>query len=261
MTPSIGSNTASPPRRKTDRGLANRAAAHTLLVETREEPIDMAESVAILETERVTHDVVRLTVDRPDGYSFEPGQATDVAIDRDGWRDEQRPFTFTSLADADTLEFVIKIYPDHDGVTDRIGALSKGDRLLIGDAWGAIQYKGPGVFIAGGAGVTPFIAILRDLQRRGDLTGQCLIFSNRTEKDIILRDEFEAMDGLRCIFTVTDDESSPLAHGIVDKDFLKKHVSDFSQAFYVCGPPKMNEAVTGILQELGADPDSVVLED
>ncbi|MCR9073481.1 MAG: FAD-binding oxidoreductase [Alphaproteobacteria bacterium] len=221
----------------------------------------MVYNVTILEAEFVTHDVVRLTVEKPEGYSFEPGQATDVAIDRDGWRDELRPFTFTSLTDADALEFVIKVYPDHDGVTNQIGKLAKGDKLLIDDAWGAIKYTGPGVFIAGGAGVTPFIAILRDLQRKGDLTGHCLIFSNRTEKDIILRDELEAMGGLRCIFTVTDEDSSPLAHGIVDKDFLKKHVSDFSQAFYVCGPPKMNDAVTGILEELGADPDSVVLED
>lgn len=221
----------------------------------------MAKSVTILETERVTHDVVRLTVEKPDGYAFEPGQATDVAIDRDGWREEQRPFTFTSLTDADHLEFVIKLYPDHDGVTEQIGKLEKGDKLLIDEAWGAIQYKAPGVFIAGGAGVTPFIAILRDLQRKGELKGQRLIFSNRTEKDIILREEFEAMDGLECIFTVTDEDSSPLASGMVDTEFLKKHVDDFGQAFYVCGPPKMIEAVTGILKDLGADPDSVVLED
>ncbi|MFX4219780.1 MAG: FAD-binding oxidoreductase [Thalassobaculum sp.] len=221
----------------------------------------MAQSVTILDTAPVTHDVVRLTVEKPEGYSYEPGQATDVAIDRDGWRDEQRPFTFTSLTDADHLEFVIKVYPDHDGVTEQIGKLKKGDKLLIDDAWGAIQYKAPGVFIAGGAGVTPFIAILRDLERKGELKGQRLIFSNRTERDIILRDEFEAMAGLDCIFTVTDQDASPLALGMVDKEFLKSHVDDFSQAFYVCGPPKMIEAVTGNLKDLGADPDSVVLED
>lgn len=221
----------------------------------------MAHSVAVLKTENVTHDVVLLTVEKPDGYDYKPGQATDVSLDRDDWRDEQRPFTFTSLTDADHLEFVIKVYPDHDGVTEQIGKLQKGDRLLIDDPWGTIQYKGPGVFVAGGAGVTPFIAILRDLQRKGELTGQRLIFSNNTERDIILRDEFEAMDGLDCLFTVTDQDDSPLAHGFVDRDFLKQHVDDFGQAFYVCGPPKMIDSVTDDLKALGADPDSVVLED
>ncbi|SDF50600.1 MULTISPECIES: FAD-binding oxidoreductase [Thalassobaculum] len=221
----------------------------------------MAHSVAVLSTENVTHNVVRLTVEKPDGYDYKPGQATDVALDRDDWRDEQRPFTFTSLTDADHLEFTIKVYPDHDGVTEQIGKLKKGDRLLIDEPWGAIQYKGPGVFVAGGAGVTPFIAILRDLQRKGALSGQTLIFSNSTERDIILRDEFEAMDGLDCLFTVTDQDDSPLARGLVDREFLKTHVADFSQDFYVCGPPKMIDAVTEDLKALGADPDSVVLED
>ncbi len=221
----------------------------------------MAHSVAVLSTENVTHNVVRLTVEKPEGYDYKPGQATDVALDRDDWRDEQRPFTFTSLTDADHLEFTIKVYPDHDGVTEQIGKLKKGDRLLIDDPWGAIQYKGPGVFVAGGAGVTPFIAILRDLQRKGELKGQTLIFSNSTERDIILREEFEGMDGLDCLFTVTDQDDSPLARGMVDRDFLKKHVRDFGQDFYVCGPPKMIESVTDDLKALGADPDSVVLED
>jgi predicted ferric reductase len=46
----------------------------------------------------------------------------------------------------------------------RIRKLKHGDELIIRDVWGAIEYKGEGVFIAGGAGVTPFIAILRQLQ-------------------------------------------------------------------------------------------------
>lgn len=221
----------------------------------------MPTPIAITKTEAVTHDVVRLTVEKPDGYRFTPGQATDVALDRDGWREETRPFTFTALADADHLQFVIKVYDDHDGVTQQIGGLREGDRLLIDEPWGAITYTGPGTFIAGGAGVTPFIAILRDLAAKGDLAGNRLIFSNKTERDIIMREEFEAMEGLDCLFTVTDQPDSALARGLVDRDFLKKHVTDFSQSFYVCGPPKMVESVSADLEALGAQPDSVVFED
>ena len=45
-----------------------------------------------------------------------------------------------------------------------ISKLKPGDDLIIRDVWGAISYKGEGVFIAGGAGVTPFISIFRDLK-------------------------------------------------------------------------------------------------
>jgi ferredoxin-NADP reductase len=127
----------------------------------------MTDKVEILEKSKVTHDVWALTTARPDGFSFEPGQATEVRIDREKWREEPRPFTFTSLPDDDVLEFTIKAYRDHDGVTNKLDDVKVGEKLLIDDPWGAITYKGPGTFIAGGAGITPFLAILRDLKQKG----------------------------------------------------------------------------------------------
>ena len=221
----------------------------------------MAHKVRILDTGEVTHNVRRFMIERPAGFSFEPGQATEVAIDRDGWRDEKRPFTFTNLQDRDYLEFTIKIYSDHDGVTKQLGGLAAGDGLIIDDAWGTIQYKGRGTFIAGGAGVTPFIAILRDLADRGDVAGHTLVFSNKTERDIILRDEWLAMEGLDCLFVVTDEPPSTLPHGPIDKAFLRDNISDFGQRFYVCGPDGMVDDIKGALGELGAKADALVFEE
>jgi ferredoxin-NADP reductase len=219
----------------------------------------MTHRVRILEAENVTHNVRRFRFEKPAGYEFEPGQATDVMIDRDGWREKKRPFTFTCLRDQDYLEFTIKIYSDHDGVTKQLGGMGAGDHLLIEDPWGTIQYKGKGTFIAGGAGITPFIAILRDLADKGEIEGNRLFFANKTDKDIILRDTWENMPGLDHIF-VTDDGSGGFPSGRIDKDFLKKHVNDFSQHFYVCGPDKMVADLKATLKELGAEPDALVFE-
>jgi len=221
----------------------------------------MTHTVRILSVSDVTHNVRRLRVEKPEGYEFVPGQATEVAIDDDQWRDEKRPFTFTSLNQWPELEFTIKIYPDHGGVTEQIGRLQAGDRLVIDEPWGAIEYRGKGCFIAGGAGVTPFIAIIRDLKERGELAGNMLIFSNLTERDIILRSEFEEADGLECLFIVTDEPASPLASGMIDKAFLQNHIGDFDQEFYVCGPPKMVEEISRHLEELGAEPDAITFEE
>lgn len=221
----------------------------------------MPHTVDILEAGDVTHNVRRFRVAKPDGFSFKPGQATEVAIDKDGWVDEKRPFTFTSLPDWDDLEFTIKTYPDHDGVTDRLREVKAGDRLLIDDPWGTITYKGPGVFIAGGAGVTPFIAILRDLEKKAALSGHMLLFSNKRERDIILRDEFEGMRDLTAVFTLTGEEAEGLEHGKIDRDFLTRHVKDYQQHFYVCGPDKMIDDIKATLADLGAEADSVVFEE
>ena len=222
----------------------------------------MSYTVTIRDVKKVTHDVKEFTVERPDGYEFEPGQATELSIDKDGWREEKRPFTFTCLEDNPNLEFVIKIYPDHDGVTEQIGKLEAGDSFIIGDSWGTIQYKGPGTFLAGGAGVTPFIAILRDLHERGRINGNQLIFSNKTEKDIILEEEFREMLGDQFLNTLTEvEESDEYLTEFIDKDFIEEHIDDYDQNFYVCGPPMFVTDISTYLQDLGADTDGIVFEE
>ena len=121
----------------------------------------MEEIIRILHIQQVTHDVKRFRCEKPRDYQFAPGQATEVSINKEGWKEEKRPFTFTSLNNDPFLEFTIKIYSDHAGVTNELNTLSAGDELIVRDVWGAIEYKGPGYFIAGGAGITPFIAIFR----------------------------------------------------------------------------------------------------
>ena len=216
--------------------------------------------VKILNIERVTHNVRRYRVEKPTGYSFIPGQATEVSINAPRWKDEKRPFTFTCLNDRPYLEFTIKSYTDHDGVTNALGKLEPGAELIIRDVWGTINYNGPGVFIAGGAGVTPFIAILRQLYADHALTGNTLIFSNRTSADIILKDEFTEMLGNHFLNTLTQENNPLYENRIIDAAYLKEHITDFKQHFYVCGPDPMVAAITGMLTKLGANPETVVFE-
>ena len=217
-------------------------------------------NVTIEEIEALTPDVGRFVTSKPEGYDFEPGQATQVAIAKDGWQDEKRPFTFSSLRKDPKLEFTIKTYPERNGVIDRLAELEVGETLEIGEPWGAITYQGPGVFIAGGAGITPFLAILRDLHAKGELDSSRLIFSNDTESDIILAGELKRLLGDRAMFVVTDEESATYPSRRIDQDLLQEQIQDQEQFFYVCGPPKMVEDVTGILKELGIEQGRIVTE-
>ena len=216
--------------------------------------------VKILSIENVTHNVRRYQLSKPDSYKFKPGQATDIVINLPKWKEERRPFTFTGLNDWDYLEFTIKSYTDHDGVTNQLGKLKEGDELILHDVFGAIQYKGEGVFIAGGAGVTPFIAIFRQLQKDGKLGNNKLIFSNRTSKDIILKDEFEKMLGDHFINTLTDEKTDKYDNRKIDAGYLREKIKDFSQYFYICGPDPMLESVSKELESLGVDKEKIVVE-
>ena len=220
----------------------------------------------VLHRESVAANVDSYIVQNPDGFSFRPGQAVEFAIDEPKWRDDRHPFTLTSLPDNPCLEFVIKSYPvadhpEHDGMTEYLGNhIQAGDHVLIGDAWGAIEYHGPGVFLAGGAGVTPFIAILRQLEQQGKLAGNRLFFSNRRADEVLLQSEFTRMLGDDAVFTLTGEQHRDYQHGRIDRKWLESRVDNFDQPFYLCGPPKMVEDLSDVLQSLGASADSLVFE-
>ena len=220
----------------------------------------MPNTLKILDIQTLTHDVKQYKMEKPDGYSFVPGQATEVAINKEEWKSELRPFTFTSLPEDDYLEFVIKSYADHDGVTNQLDQLVEGDELIVNDPWGAIQYKGKGIFIAGGAGITPFVAILKSLKEKGELAGNRLFFANKTKDDVILEGYFREILGEDFISILEKETVSGHENGRIDKDYLEKHVQDFSQHFYVCGPDPMVKAISEILEKLGANPDAITFE-
>jgi ferredoxin-NADP reductase len=216
--------------------------------------------VKILDIGQVTHDVKRFRVEKPDGYSFNPGQATEVSINTPEFKNEKRPFTFTCLNREPYLEFTIKIYASHKGVTNELDKLKPGAELIIRDVWGAISYKGKGVFIAGGAGITPFISIFRDLRTKDEISGNTLIFANKTRADIILENELR--DILRDAFIniLSDEKENGYFHGMITADFLKDNIGDFHKNFYLCGPPPMMDAVKKQLAGLCVGENSITLE-
>lgn len=209
----------------------------------------------------LNHNVRCFRTEKPKDYSFQAGQATLVSIDKEGLREEKRPFTFSSLPEEDTLEFTIKIYPSHEGVTDSMDELQPGDSLILEDAWGAITYQGPGTFIAGGAGITPFLAILRSQAEENQPAAKKLLFSNQSLHDLFLVRELDHLSRGNLDLVFTQEDSSRYPKQRIDKEYLQENIEDFNQPFYVCGPPDMVEAIESILKELGADSEKIVVEE
>ena len=216
--------------------------------------------VKILKAFYITHDVKCFVVEKPIGYDFIPGQATDVSINLPEWEDKLRPFTFTNLREQNYLEFMIKIYKDHEGVTNKLGSINAGSELILHDVFGAIQYKGKRTFIAGGAGITPFISIFRDLYKKQHILGNKLIYSNKTSEDVIMAEELHKMLKKDFLNVYTRENIVGFQEKRIDRNFLIDHVSDFSQNFYVCGPTDFVKNITNYLLNLGATANTVIFE-
>jgi ferredoxin-NADP reductase len=217
--------------------------------------------VKIKSIDKITHDVLRIVTMKPQQFFYTPGQATEVSINKKDWQNEKRPFTFTCLPENDYLEFTIKTYPAHKGVTNELMKLVKNDELILHDVFGTINYKGEGIFIAGGAGVTPFISIFRYLQSKNEIGNCKLIFANKTRADIILEQEFKNLLGNNFINILSEEKANGYANGLITMDFLQDNFGGINQYFYLCGPPPMIEFVEKQLQNLNVAEKHIVKEE
>lgn len=216
--------------------------------------------VKILDAEFINHDVKRFIVEKPPEYVFIPGQGTEIAINLPEWKDKLRPFTFTNLNSQNYLEFMVKIYNDRNGVTKQLGKTNAGSEFIIGEPFGAINYKGPGVFLAGGSGITPFLSIFRQLYKDNHLRGNKLIYSNRTIEDVILFQELQKMLRTDLIPFFSHENKIGFGYNRIDRNYLIAAIKDFSQFFYLCGPEDFVRDLSKILLDLGANIESLIVE-
>jgi ferredoxin-NADP reductase len=216
--------------------------------------------VKIKSISHINYNVLQIITEKPEHFNFKPGQATEISINRNGWQAEKRPFTFTSLPESEFLEFTIKIYPIHKNVTYQMDELVVNDELILHEVFGTISYKGEGVFIAGGAGVTPFICILRSLQSKNKIGNNKLIVANNIKDEIILEEEFKEMLGDNVINILTHENINGYSHGLITEDFLREHITDTGKYVYLCGPPPMMEAVEKQLANLNIDEKLIIKE-
>jgi ferredoxin-NADP reductase len=215
--------------------------------------------VKVLKTGFVTHNVKHFVVEKPKGYTFVPGQATDVAVNKPGLENELRPFTFTCLPNSDHLEFIIKIYTGHRGMTENLLQVKEGDEFILHDVFGTIHFEGPGLFIAAGAGITPFISIFRHLKEQNKLHGNTLLFANRTENDVILKSELEQMLEDHYVDVIEIPSSGGIGKRI-DGELLQQHLSSKKQYYYVCGPDKFTAIMVEMLMGFGVEKSQIIIE-
>ena len=219
----------------------------------------MANAVKIKSIEKITHDVLHIVAQKPGGLQYHAGQAVDVSINKPGWEKELRPFTFTSLPTDNQIEFTIKTYPAHNGVTNQLLLLQPGAELLIGEVFGDIAYKGEGVFIAGGAGITPFLAILKQLEKENKIGNNKLLFANNTQADIINKEKLTNLLGNNFINILSNEKKEGFENGFITAGLIQKHTGKNS-FYYLCGPPPMMAAIENQLALLGVKSEYIVKE-
>lgn len=178
----------------------------------------------------------------------------------------QRSYTPTSNnADKGVLELVIKCYPDGLLTGKYLAHLQVGDEVLFRGPKGAMQYR-RGLcrkigMLAGGTGITPMYQLIRAIcEDPRDTTEVSLIYANRSEGDILLREELEAFArryprNLKIEYLLdSPPEGWQYGTGYVTKELMKEKFPDPSEEavkVMLCGPPGMVNAAKKGLVDLG----------
>lgn len=217
-------------------------------------------TVKILKTSFVTHNVKSFILERPAGYHFIPGQATEIAINTPLLNNELRPFTIVSGVDDDFLEFIIKIYKGHNGITEKMLNAKPGDEWIVHEVFGTLLFRGTGIFLAGGTGVTPFIAVFRELQKLNRLQDNTLLLANRTKDDIICEHELATMLGNKFINVLESDIEKNGGERYITISQIQTLLNAKTEFFYVCGPYPFMAHCNKLLQQLNIPPGKIIIE-
>jgi propane monooxygenase reductase subunit len=220
----------------------------------------VAEVVSI---EQVTHDLRHLVLRliEPAEITFFPGQYVDIAVPGS---DATRSFSManTSSRENGRLEFVIKVYPDGLFSSFLDTRLAVGDRLDLTGPFGVFTLREGHdediVFVGGGAGLAPILALLRSMAERGINRRAAFYYGARRRRDLCFTDELKALEeklpNFRFVPALSEPEDGDGWDGEVGliTDVVKRHEADLRRAHaYLCGPPPMVEAAMPLLAGLG----------
>jgi cytochrome-b5 reductase len=117
--------------------------------------------------------------------------------------------------------------------------------------------------VAGGAGITPMFQALRGiLDNPEDKTHVSLVYANKTESDILMKKELDALasqhpDQFKATYVVNDTKSTDksLEKGYVTREILRKvlpaKLENEDVKILVCGPPAMLDSIAGAKGGMG----------
>lgn len=213
-------------------------------------------------------------------FKFLPGQYVQVEIkleERNGFnvsnkqsKTQKRSFSISSSPnEKNYIEFTCKAIPNGFVSVYIVNYLKVKDKFKIIGPMGQFFFnektvKKNNIFLAAGSGISPMMSILRYIDENKIKTNVALIYSNKTEDEILWRKEIEDISkrnkNVKYIFTLTQQQWKGKM-GRIDKKLIQDSVKNLKETdFYMVGPPPFVEEMEKILSELGVKEDSIKKE-
>jgi nitric oxide dioxygenase len=210
---------------------------------------------------------------------FRAGQYVTVKVDHPVTPTSPRNYSLSDRPGLDHYRISVKREPRlaadaPDGLISNYlhDEVRAGDELELGPPCGEFtvpaEAQGPIVLLAGGIGVTPLLAMAKDLVHRGHPGPIHFLHAARNSRVQPFADELRelAASGVHVHVlydaALADDLESGRCHrvGFLDADFLREWAPRDRASFFFCGPKPFMQATYAALKDLGVDDDRIRFE-
>lgn len=208
------------------------------------------------------------TLELPSGGNFKAGQHYDVRLTApDGYQAQRSYSLASSPGDTNLIEIAIELIDDGEVSSYFHDSVEPGEMIEVrGPIGGHFTWEPShtksSIFIAGGSGIAPIISMLRHRFTVKNNSPSLLLFSVRTEDDILYREALEKLSdndpSLHVVTTVTRRTSKDwigntrrIDQGMIDSALVDTGVKP--ESAYVCGGSGFVESIANILLDTGLD--------
>jgi len=154
--------------------------------------------------------------------------------------------------------------------------LKPGDKIDVYGPFGEFFAKDTDaemVFVGGGAGMAPMRSHIFDQLKRLNSTRKISFwYGARSLREAFYSEEYDQLaaenDNFKWHLALSDpqpeddwDGMTGFIHNVLFENYLKEHEAPEDCEYYMCGPPMMNAAVIKLLEDLGVEPENILLDD
>ncbi len=228
----------------------------------------------VVEKKVETPQTTSVTLAVPQWPGHRAGQHVDVRLTAEDGYQTERSYSIASPSTVQgRLTLTVERLDDGEVSPYLADELRIGDKVeLRGPIGGYFVWEplmgGPLLLVAGGSGIVPLMAMIRQRNVLGSMVPTRLLYSARSYDEIIYHDELASLvsksEGLEVIYTLTRTQPANWTsyHRRVDNDLLRDVAWAGSEMplAYVCGPTQFVETVAQGLLPLGYEPGRVKTE-
>ena len=217
---------------------------------------------------------LRLEFSPEENFDLHPGQFINLILEAGIEGKTKKIVRSYSISSSPTKKNYVEITVKKGipgGTAEHLHNLRIGDNLSFVAPFGIFYFReGMSkniVLICGGSGIAPCMSMIRYITELKTSTTITLIYSNKTEKDIVFYNELKELakinKNLKLVFTLTREIPKDWKNrkGRISKEIIKGEIDDIHSAlFFVCGPKAFIENSIAILKSLDVEERNIIIE-